>query len=387
MSLVLDDHRRYLSDAVRIAAFGDAIAEVVKPGHVVLDLGAGTGILGLMACRAGARRIYAVDEGSIIGLAREIARANGFADRIRHVKGLSTRVHLPERVDVIVADQVGRFGFEAGLLEYYADARDRFLEPGGAMIPCAVTLLVAPVECPDLFAGIEFWDRSPAGYAFGPARAIAQNTGYPVRFRASQLLGPAAAAISLDMSTAAPVALGARVTLRAAREGILHGLGGWFEARLSAGVIATNSPLAARAIERTQVFLPIARPVTVAEGDEIDVSLRSLPTDVVVGWTVEVRKGEPGGGVAGSPARFAHSTLQGMLLCREDLTRTDPRFVPRLSAWGQARRSVLELCDGGRTLQEIEQEVLRRHLDLFRSPGEAAGFVAEVITRDTELGR
>jgi hypothetical protein len=382
MSLVLDEHRQYLSDTARIAAFRRAIEEVVKPGDVVLDLGAGTGILGLMACRAGAKRVYAIEEGSIVGLAREIARANGFDDRIRHVKGLSTRVSLPERVDVIVADQIGRFGFEAGVIEYFADARQRFLEPEGAMIPRAITLFVTPVECPELFANVEFWDQTPAGHDFRPAHAIAQNTGYPARFHASQLLGAPAAALSLDLSTVSPAALEAQVVLTTTRRGTLHGLGGWFEAQLSAGAVLTNSPLAARAIQRTQVFLPVARPVEVAQGDEVRVSLKIRPADVVLGWTVEVHPKAAGEGQARQcEARFAHSTLHGMLLCREDLARTDPRFVPRLSPWGQARRSVLELCDGHRPLAEIEREVHRRHPGLFRSFGEVAGFVTEVVTR------
>jgi ribosomal protein L11 methyltransferase PrmA/PRMT5 arginine-N-methyltransferase len=385
MSLVLDEHRQYLADAARVSAFRQAIEEVVKPGDVVLDLGAGTGILGLMACRAGARRVYAIDEGAIIGLARDVARANGFHDRIHHVKAVSTRTSLPERVDVIVADQIGRFGFEAGLVEYFADARQRFLRPGGATIPRAVTLVVAPVECPELFANVEFWDRAPAGYEFHPARAIAQNTGYPARFDAAQLLGAPAVAVSLDVATVSPGTLRAQAALTAARPGTLHGLGGWFEARLSPGVTLTNSPLADRPIRRMQVFLPIARPVDVIDGDAIHVGLTIRPADAVLGWTVEIQQAERGSD-ASRPcrARFAHSTLQGMLLCREDITRTEPGFVPRLSAWGRARRSVLELCDGARTLREIEEEMHRRHGELFRSSGAAAGFVAEVVTRYAE---
>ena len=64
------------------------------PGAVVVDLGSGTGVLGLMACQAGAKRVYSIEESSLIELARDICQANGFADRVRFIKGLSTRVDL-----------------------------------------------------------------------------------------------------------------------------------------------------------------------------------------------------------------------------------------------------------------------------------------------------
>ena len=382
MSLVLDEHREYLADAVRVSAFRQAIEEVVTPGDVVLDLGAGTGILGLMACRAGAKRVYAVDEGPIIGLAREIAWANGFQDRITHIKGLSTRVELPERVDVVLADQIGRFGLESGMLEYFADSRARFLKPDGVMIPGEIGLVVAPVECGELFGQVDFWRRTPAGYEFRPALAIAANTGYPARFDPAHLLGAPARAISVRLSTASTAALSTEVVLVAERPGALHGIGGWFEAQLSPSVTLTNSPVAARPIFRRQVFFPIARPVALEEHDQIGVRLRILPAAGVVSWTVDVRDGRAGRGPdPASKGRFAHSTFQGMLLCKEDLERTDVQFVPRLSPWGEARRSVLELCDGRRALGDIEREVHRRHPAIFLSPAEAAAFVTEVVTR------
>ena len=92
------------------------------PGAVVVDLGSGTGILGLLACQAGAKRVYSIEETGLIELARDIGRTNGLADRIRFIKGLSTRVDLPEPADVILADQIGHFGFEAGLFDYFSDA-------------------------------------------------------------------------------------------------------------------------------------------------------------------------------------------------------------------------------------------------------------------------
>ena len=57
MSLLIDEHRQFLQDRARIDAFTRAIADVVRPGMVVADLGSGTSILGLLACRAGASRV------------------------------------------------------------------------------------------------------------------------------------------------------------------------------------------------------------------------------------------------------------------------------------------------------------------------------------------
>src|SRR5499433_3395880 len=289
MSLVLDEHRQYLVDASRMSAFRQAVEEVVTPGDIVLDLGAGTGILGLMACRAGAKRVYAIDEGPIIGLARNVAEANGFADRITHIKGLSTRVELPERVDVVLADQIGRFGLESGILEYFYDARARFLKPGGVMVPDEIGLVVAPVEHQELFGQIEFWSRTPGGFDFRAASSIAANTGYPARFDSTHLLGAPAQAISLRLLSASMDALNVESVLVAARPGTLHGIGGWFEAKLSPRVTLTNSPLAARPIARRQVFFPIGHPVALEPRDEIHVKLRIRLAETIVSWTVDVK--------------------------------------------------------------------------------------------------
>lgn len=376
MSLIVDEHREYLADQVRTSAFCQAIGEVVKPGDVVLDLAAGIGILGLFACRAGAERVYSVEEGGIIDLARAVCQANGFQERVTFIKGLSTRVELPERVDVVVADQIGRFGFEAGLLEYFGDARARFLKPGGRLIPSCVDLWVAPVECPEIFAQVEFWNGSPAGFDFRPARSWAVNTGYPVKLRSDHLLSDPVSVASLDLSITIPTPLTLEASVVVTRAGNLHGIGGWFSARLSNSVIMSNSPLATSSINRRNVCFPVDRPVDLEQGDRIRIKMQILPSEMVVTWEVEVW-GEAGV----RKARFTHSTFHGMLLCKEDLERTQPYFIPKLSPWGEARRSILNLCDGGRTLAEIEHEVYSHHPELFRSLGEAAAFVAEVITQ------
>src|SRR5689334_13720000 len=110
MSLVLDEHRHYLADRPRLEAYAAALRALVRPGDIVLDLACGTGVLGFLACDAGAGRVYAVDNGPIIDVARRLGAANGYADRISFIREISTRVVLSEPVDLVVCDQVGHLG-------------------------------------------------------------------------------------------------------------------------------------------------------------------------------------------------------------------------------------------------------------------------------------
>lgn len=382
MSLVLDEHREYLSDRNRLEAYSSAIAELVKPGAVVVDLGAGTGIMGLLACRAGASRVYCIEQTSLIGLTREIFCANGFADRVTFIKDLSTYTAMPEPADVVVADQIGRFGFEAGVLEFFSDARKRFLKPGGVLIPSGIDLVVAPVEHEDLWRQIEFWNQHPAGFDFRPARRIAVNTGYPIKLQPQHLLASPRVIVSLAADEFPASIAAIETSMEMKRAGTLHGIGGWFRAQLSPRVTMSNGPLDATRIGRRNVYFPIDRPVAVEKGDRVSVTMTIQPGEVMVTWKVEVRDQHSLRDSKGAAqARFVHSTFQGMLLCEEDLAREHPGFVPLLTTRGEARRSILELCDGRRSLAEIEREVYFRHPRLFPSPAQAAAFVAEVVTR------
>ena len=380
MSLIVDEHRQYLADTERLSAFRQAIHSVVKPGHLVLDLGAGTGILGLLACGAGASRVYMIEEGGMIELARSVCRANGFQDRVTFIKGLSLHLDLPEKVDVVVGDQIGRFGFDAGVLEYFSDARKRFLKPEGVMIPSRVDLCVVPVECPEIWNQVEFWNTNLAGFDFRPARSWAANTGYPVTYRSEQLLGEPVVGASIDLRSVSSTPLNLETSIMTARAGTLHGIGGWFSAQLSPKVTLSNSPLSAQRINRMNVFFPIDRPVAVAEGDHVHIKMHIMPTDLVVTWKVEVW-GKNHEALTVSKGVFTHSTWKGMLICKEDLEHTRPDFMPRLTQRGEARLSVLRLCNGEKRLSEIEGEIYRCYPKLFRSRGEAAVFVAEVVTR------
>ena len=140
---------------------------MVRPGDIVLDVGAGSGILSLFAARAGAARVYAVEQTSIAVLAQELATANRVADIVQVIQGDVTQIELPERVDVIVSEWLGGFGIDEGMLAPVITARNRWLKPGGVMIPDSVTAWVALVHDRYLAETVAFLQDNPYGLELG----------------------------------------------------------------------------------------------------------------------------------------------------------------------------------------------------------------------------
>ena len=159
-------HRTMICDRVRTEAFRRAIDSVVRPGDIVLDVGAGSGILSVFAARAGAARVYAVERTSAAVLAQELAAANGVAEIVQVIHGDVMDVELPERVDVIVSEWLGGFGIDEGMLVPVIVARDRWLKPGGVMIPRLVMAWAALVHDRYLAEMVEFLRDNPYGLRF-----------------------------------------------------------------------------------------------------------------------------------------------------------------------------------------------------------------------------
>jgi protein arginine N-methyltransferase 1 len=373
VSRVIDEHRGYLADRHRVQAFRDALLQIVAPGDVVVDLGCGSGILGLLACRAGASRVYAIDEGSILGLAREVAAAGPYAERIVHIRGFSTAVSLPEPADVVVTDQIGGFGFEAGAFEYLPDARRRFLRAGGRSIPDRIALCAAPCEHDEARGWVEFWTEPVLDFDFSAVLPMAASTSYAVTLERSHLLAQGQVLADVPVAEWSGEALNGRVSWSIERAGTLHGLGGWFSATLAPGVELTNAPGSPARIRRHNVLLPVD-PVAVEPGDRVEAVVTILPNKMVADWTVVVTDAQ-----GQRRLRSRHSTLGGLLLSAEDLARTNPSARPVLSRAGEVRRLVLDLCDGTHTVQEIEREAAARFADLFPADEDAARLVAELV--------
>jgi predicted nicotinamide N-methyase len=96
-----------LKDRVRTEGFRRAIREVVRPGDVVVDAGAGTGILSFFAAEAGAKRVYAVEiDPVLVARLRTSIGLNGLQEIVTVIPGDVTEVALPRAVDVLIGELV-----------------------------------------------------------------------------------------------------------------------------------------------------------------------------------------------------------------------------------------------------------------------------------------
>ncbi len=240
--------RLMVSDRRRTDAFAEAIAEVVQPGDVVLDVGTGTGILGMLAARAGAARTHAVDRAHVIRHAEELVKDNGLSELVTLHHGLARDLKLEGPVDLIISEWLGNFALTEDMLRDVLEVRERLLKPGGRMLPSQVEVMLAPIDDSILYDedGPGFWREGLHGLDFSRLEQVelAQHQTQKLRIEESVLLAPGQALVSLDlaeMKSGDEWADGV-LEFEAARDGTLNGFAGWFTARLSPSVLLDTGP-------------------------------------------------------------------------------------------------------------------------------------------------
>jgi precorrin-6B methylase 2 len=137
-------HELLLRDAPRNRPFHRALAAHVTPDSAVLDIGSGSGLWAITAALLGARKVVAIEMmPMLVGLIKALARDHGVADRVEVIQGDSRQIPLAREFDIVVSETIGHVIFDEQIVEIMADARARFLKPGGVLIPDTATLKVA----------------------------------------------------------------------------------------------------------------------------------------------------------------------------------------------------------------------------------------------------
>ncbi|MDH5516292.1 MAG: 50S ribosomal protein L11 methyltransferase [Gammaproteobacteria bacterium] len=260
-----------LSDKVRMLAYRDAIFKLVKPGDVVVDLGAGTGLLSIWAVQAGASKVYAIEKTSAIALAKEIAKVNQCQNKIEFINKNSMDVELPEKADLLISETLGSFGIDENTLQFTIDARDRLLKKDGQMIPQLLELFVAPVEDKSVYEKLDFWRQIP-DINFAPAFELFSKKIMVEAVDINGLLSAATEFAKLDLKSISMQVFTARQYIPIIKPGCIHGVAGWFKVMLCQGVSIKTSP-DQPLTHWKQAFFPFKQPVQVIKGDVLDWSV------------------------------------------------------------------------------------------------------------------
>ncbi|KAF7270899.1 hypothetical protein GWI33_016163 [Rhynchophorus ferrugineus] len=156
----LEIHKLMLKDSMRNNAYRKAIIDNQEDlkGKIVLDVGAGTGILSVYCAQVGAKKVYAVEASETYNIALETAKENGFQNVIevihKRVEDL-TSADIPEKVDAIVSEWMGFYLLHEAMLDSVIVARDRFLKEDGLIFPESAAIYSSPCSIPSMFSD---WD-------------------------------------------------------------------------------------------------------------------------------------------------------------------------------------------------------------------------------------
>lgn len=322
-----------LLDRPRVEAFAQAIQRVVQPGDVVMDVGTGSGLLALLAARAGARRVYAVEASAAAELARAHARENGFESVIevlkRDLESLGRRT-LDPAPNVVVSEMLGYFAPDEGHHHVYRLAR-RLAAPDARLIPSSYRVVFAPAEIAELEAELLELEQL-VGLRLGSLAGRLRTRPMVTRVAPEHLLGPE---VEGERQAAdAPLPSEFEAQLQVSESGSLNAVVTSFAAELAPGLVLRTG-VAAPATHWCQMVFPVHPPLPCQRGDRLTFVVRPrLVTDPgTYAW--ELRRQD---------AVRAGDALQSLVGDRDEfiaqlglrLKSARPKPTPRLEAWRAA---------------------------------------------------
>jgi protein arginine N-methyltransferase 1 len=286
----IEYHRTLIADRVRNEAFRKALASVIKKGETtVADIGAGTGLMGLIAAKLGAREVYLYEAAEVAGVADAVLKANR-AKVCQLMPCHSTEMQDPPRADVVVSETLGNYALEENVIATLADARLRHLKDGGVIIPARISQFVAPVVTDRIHRELTVWDEAGEGIDLAPARTMSLNNVYVRTLALEDLLDGGRSAQAWD-----EIVLGSEK--KANRKGeaawklggatTIYGFAYWWSAELVPGVDLSTAPDAPRT-HWEQLYFPLLEPMACSAGESVTVSLRSRSSEEAgthLAWT------------------------------------------------------------------------------------------------------
>ena len=357
-------------DDLRNTLYLNAIKNVIDEDSVVLDLGAGLGLHGLMALSAAAKKVYLVEPASIMDITKMVIKANNLSDKVECISGKIEEIELPEKVDVIISVFTGNFLLTEDLLPSLFYARDKFLCPGGKLIPDRAKMLVVPVSASEYYTKhIDCWRDPLQNVDYSLVRKFAANSIYydKPKERESIFLSEPSEILELDFMQATEASCRSLTEVGISQNGIMHGWLGWFDARVGEEWLST-SPME-KQMHWSQVFLPLDEPLPVQRGQTVSLEI-NRPEFGEWSWIVEA--GEK---------RQKQSTFLSEPFSPARIMKGSDSYRPTLTQIGNITQEVLQLFNGKLSTVDIVNIVLKEHSSFFSTHLQAEQFVKKLLEK------
>lgn len=277
-------HEEMLKDSVRTKTYQNVIYQnkFLFKNKVVLDVGAGTGILSLFCAKAGAEHVYAVECSHMADMAKEIVEANGYSNVVTVLKGKIEEIELPvAKVDIIISEWMGYFLLFENMLNSVLYARDKWLVDGGVVLPDKASLHLTAIEDADYKEDkIEFWNNV---YGFDMSCIKKQAIMEPLvdTVDQNQIATNCQLLKTMDISKMAPgdASFAAPFKLVAERDDYIHALVAYFDVSFTKchKLMGFSTGPRSRATHWKQTVLYLEDVLTVCEGEAIVGSMTVAP--------------------------------------------------------------------------------------------------------------
>lgn len=273
-------HFHLLHDDERNAAYAAALERSVRPGMIVFEIGTGSGLLAMLAVRAGASHVYTCErQPALAETAREVVALNGMADRITVLSCDAREAEIPDLADVFVAEIVNNHLLGETVVPLTRLARQRFLRPGAVLLPGVVSTwgaLATRGGNPSFRASTAMgFDVTPLNRFTPPMVCTGPGGG------GAELLSEPQELLRFDLGgddDPAP----RRLELHAVRGGMAEGVIRWNRLDFGGGILLENRP---PAVSRS--WFPCLHlfpsPLAVAPGDVVTVHVSHDDERVFVG--------------------------------------------------------------------------------------------------------
>lgn len=367
-----------IADRVRMDAYEEALRRVITTSTVVLDIGAGPGIMSLLAAKLGARRVIAVEPNPLVRIGARLAVENGFADRILFVQGRSQELELGEKVDVVVSDLRGILPNNSLNIDAIVDARRRLLKKDGVLIPLSDTIFVAPIQANAAYEKLlKPWRDPRFGIRMRGGLESALHHGIQALEDIDQLLGTGVPVARMDYRSVESPSIRADLDVLIDRPGVLHGLAIWFDTELVTGVGFSTAPDGDRTVYG-RAFLPLPSCVEVGLGTRLRAEIRAELDESTMIW---IWRGEIEGNNGSSRGSFAMSSVFSNPECPGVLNAGNQDVRPALTKDGVLVREILNRINGLSSVGEIAAELSGSDPKRFPHEMDAIVFVRRILER------